>query len=152
MLLHKNSPPRPQQIIVSPKLTYTGEGNGNPLQCSCLENPRDGGAWWAAVYGVAQSRTQLKQLSSSKLIYQEKYKQNEEEDHSRIKYQENSPERTSNETDLIILIHNEFKKKIIKILKKLRMTIERNADYCKRKLETIRRSQEKLENSLTDKI
>ena len=35
----------------------TGEGNGNPLQCSCLENPRDGGAWWAAVYGVAQSRT-----------------------------------------------------------------------------------------------
>ena len=41
-----------------------GEGNGNPLQCSCLENPRDGEAWWAAVYGVAQSRTQLKQLSS----------------------------------------------------------------------------------------
>ena len=38
----------------------SGEGNGNPLQCSCLENPRDGGAWWAAVYGVAQSRTQLK--------------------------------------------------------------------------------------------
>ena len=35
----------------------TGEGNGNPLQCSCLENPRDGGVWWAAVYGVAQSRT-----------------------------------------------------------------------------------------------
>ena len=43
----------------------TGEGNGSPLQCSCLENPRDGGAWWAAVYGVAQSRTRLKQLSSS---------------------------------------------------------------------------------------
>ena len=40
------------------------EGNGNPLQCSCLENPRDGGAWWAAVYGVAQSRTRLKRLSS----------------------------------------------------------------------------------------
>ena len=38
-----------------------GEGNGNPLQCSCLENPRDGGAWWAAVYGVTQSRTRLKQ-------------------------------------------------------------------------------------------
>ena len=37
-----------------------GEGNGSPLQCSCLENPRDGGAWWAAVYGVAQSRTRLK--------------------------------------------------------------------------------------------
>ena len=42
-----------------------GEGNGNPLQCSCLENPRDGGAWWAAVYGAAQSWTRLKQLSSS---------------------------------------------------------------------------------------
>ena len=42
-----------------------GEGNGNPLQCSCLENPRDGGAWWAAVYGVTQSRTRLKRLSSS---------------------------------------------------------------------------------------
>ena len=42
--------------------SYKGEGNGNPLQCSCLENPRDGGAWWAAVYGVAQSRTRLKRL------------------------------------------------------------------------------------------
>ena len=41
-----------------------GEGNGNPFQCSCLENPRDGGAWWAAVYGIAQSRTQLNRLSS----------------------------------------------------------------------------------------
>ena len=46
-------------------LSRVGEGNGNPLQCSCLENPRDGGAWWAAVYGVAQSRTGLTQLSSS---------------------------------------------------------------------------------------
>ena len=46
-------------------LSYIGEGNGNPLQCSCLENPRDGEAWWAPVYGVAQSRTRLKQLSSS---------------------------------------------------------------------------------------
>ena len=45
-------------------LSCIGEGIGNPLQCSCLENPRDGGAWWASVYGVAQSRTQLKQLSS----------------------------------------------------------------------------------------
>ena len=42
-----------------------GEGNGNPLQCSCLENPRDGGVWRAATCGVAQSRTQLKRLSSS---------------------------------------------------------------------------------------
>ena len=46
-------------------LSCIGEVNGNPLQCSCLENPRDGGAWWAAVYGVAQSQTRLKQLSSS---------------------------------------------------------------------------------------
>ena len=46
-------------------LSFIGEGNGNPLQCSCLQNPRDGGAWWAAVYGVAQSQTQLKRLSSS---------------------------------------------------------------------------------------
>ena len=46
-------------------LSCIGEGNGNPLQCSCLENPRDGGAWWAAVYGVAQSQTRLKWLSSS---------------------------------------------------------------------------------------
>ena len=44
-------------------LSCIGEGNGNPLQCSCLENPRDGGAWWASVYGVAQSRTRLKRLS-----------------------------------------------------------------------------------------
>jgi len=46
-------------------LSCIGEGNGNPLQCSCLENPRDRGAWWAAVYGIAQSWTRLKQLSSS---------------------------------------------------------------------------------------
>ena len=46
-------------------LSCTGEGNGNPLQCSCLENPRDRGAWWAAVYGVTQSQTQLTCLSSS---------------------------------------------------------------------------------------
>ena len=46
-------------------LSCIGEGNGNPLQCSCLENPRDWGAWWAAAYGVAQSRTWLKWLSSS---------------------------------------------------------------------------------------
>ena len=41
-------------------LSCIEEGNGNPLQCSCLENPRDGGAWWAAIYGVAQSQTRLK--------------------------------------------------------------------------------------------
>ena len=56
-------------------LSRIGEGNGNPLQCSCLENPRDGGAWWATVYGVAHSQTQLKRLSSSSRpsIYNMKY-------------------------------------------------------------------------------
>ena len=49
-------------------LSCIGEGNGNPLQCSCLENPRDGEAWWAAVYGVAQSQMRLKQLSSSSMV------------------------------------------------------------------------------------
>ena len=47
-------------------LSCTGEGNGNPLQCSCLENPRDRGAWWAAVYGIAQNWTRRKRLSSNR--------------------------------------------------------------------------------------
>ena len=50
-------------------LSCIGKGNGNPLQCSCLENPRDSGAWWVTVYGVAQSRTWLKRLSSSSSTY-----------------------------------------------------------------------------------
>ena len=54
-----------EQIHFHFSLSYIGKGNGNPLQCSCLENPRDRGAWWAAVYGVAQSWTRLKRLSSS---------------------------------------------------------------------------------------
>ena len=54
-----------EQLHFHFSLSCTGEGNGNPLQCSCLENPRDGGDWWAAVYGVAQSRTRLNRLSSS---------------------------------------------------------------------------------------
>ena len=54
-----------EQLHFHFSLSCIGEGNGNPLQCSCLENPRDGGAWWAAVYGVAQSRTRLQWLSSS---------------------------------------------------------------------------------------
>ena len=58
--LHGNSP-----IVIYASLSCTGEGNGNPRQYSCLENPRDGGASWAAVYGVAESRTRLKRLSSS---------------------------------------------------------------------------------------
>ena len=57
-----------EQLHFHFSLSCIGEGNGNPLQCSCLENPRDGGAWWAAVYGVAQSRTRLKRLSSSSIV------------------------------------------------------------------------------------
>ena len=49
-----------EQLHFHFSLSCIGEGNGNPLQCSCLENPRDGGAWWAAIYGVTQSRTRLK--------------------------------------------------------------------------------------------
>ena len=59
----------PEQLPFHFSLSWIGEGNGNPLQCSCLENPRDGGAWWAAIYGVAQSRTRLKRLSSSNGSY-----------------------------------------------------------------------------------
>ena len=53
-----------EQLHFHFSLSCTGEGNGNPLQCSCLENPRDGGTWWAAIYGVAQSQTRLKWFSS----------------------------------------------------------------------------------------
>ena len=56
---------RTEQLHFHLSLSCIGEGNGNPLQCSCLENPRDRGAWWAATSGVAQSRTRLKRLSSS---------------------------------------------------------------------------------------
>ena len=54
-----------EQLHFHFSLSCVGEGNGNPLQCSCLENPRDGGAWWAAICGVTRSRTRLKWLSSS---------------------------------------------------------------------------------------
>ena len=54
-----------EQLHFHSSLSCIGEGNGNPLQCSCLENPRDRGAWWAAVYGVTQSQTRLKQLNSN---------------------------------------------------------------------------------------
>ena len=62
------------QLSVGLALSYSvnGEGNGNPLQCSSLENPRDGGAWWAAIYGAAQSRTRLKWLSSSSSSFRTK--------------------------------------------------------------------------------
>ena len=57
-----------EQLHFHFSLSCIGEGNGNPLQCSCLENPRGRGAWWAAVSGVAQSRTRLKRLSSSSTL------------------------------------------------------------------------------------
>ena len=59
-----------EQLHFHFSLSCIGEGNGNPLQRSCLENPKDGGAWWAAIYGVAQSRTQPKRLSSSSSLDQ----------------------------------------------------------------------------------
>ena len=61
---HKESD-KTERLHFHSSLSCIGEGNGNPFQCSCLENPRDGGAWWADVYGVAQSQTRLKRLSSS---------------------------------------------------------------------------------------
>ena len=57
-----------EQLHFEFSLSCIGEGNSTPLQCSCLENPRDGGAWWAAVYGVAQSPTRLKGVSSSSIM------------------------------------------------------------------------------------
>ena len=71
---------RPQDSDTTERLPFhfslscVGEGNGNPLQCSCLRNPRDGEAWWASVYGVAQSRTRLKRLSSSNSNVSQPYK------------------------------------------------------------------------------
>ena len=62
----RSEPDTTEQLPFHFSLSCIGEGNGNPLQCSCLENPRDRGAWWASVYGVAHSQTQLKRLSSSK--------------------------------------------------------------------------------------
>ena len=64
--LHMN-----EQLHFHFSLSCIGEGNGNPLRCSCLENPRDGGAWWDAVYGVAQSRTWLKWLSTKPCLIHE---------------------------------------------------------------------------------
>ena len=61
---------RTEQLHFHFSLSCIGEGNGNPLQCSCLENPRDGGAWWAAVCGVPESWTRLKWLRISSLLLQ----------------------------------------------------------------------------------
>ena len=70
-------------------LSCIGEGNGNPLQCSCLENPGDGGAWWTAIYGVTQNRTWLKVLSgSSTLFWKEtlKFRKREKEKRHLLSY------------------------------------------------------------------
>ena len=61
---HEESHPT-ERLLFHFSLSCIGEGNGNPLRCSCLENPRDGRAWWTSIYGVAQSQTRLKRLSSS---------------------------------------------------------------------------------------
>ena len=76
-------------------LLCIGEGNGNPLQCSCLENPRDGGAWWAAIYGVAQSRTRLKRRSSSSRSKHNSYLQ-------KISYGEHTHSHIYTHTQLIL--------------------------------------------------
>ena len=65
-------------------LSRVGEGNCNPLQCSHLENPSEGGAWWAAIYGVAQSRTRLKQLSSSSRDLFKKIRDTKETFHAKM--------------------------------------------------------------------
>ena len=64
-LWDREQPDTTERLHFDFSLSCIGEGKGNPLQRSCLENPRDGGAWWAAVYGVSQSQTRLKRLSSS---------------------------------------------------------------------------------------
>ena len=73
-----------------------------------------------------------------------------QKDHSQLKDQENSPERTNNETDISSLPDPKFKKEVMKILKELRKAIDRNADYWKKELETIKRSQLKLENPFAE--
>ena len=73
--------------IIHFSLSCIGEGNGNPLQCSCLENPRDGGAWWAAIYGVAQSWTRLKQLSSKCMEQRIEWKEKRLESEGSFRYE-----------------------------------------------------------------
>ena len=77
-------------------------------------------------------------------------KTKKQRNHSQLKDQEYTPERTNNEADLFSQIDTNFKEKIMKILKELRKAINRNAEYCKKELETIKRNQEKLENSFAE--
>ena len=91
-------------------LSWIGEGNGNPLQCSCLENPRDGGAWWATIYGIAQSRTRLKRLSSSSSS------SSRSEYHYYSCFVDEKSENDNNNITKIILIISHHYNKIIIIL------------------------------------
>ena len=77
-------------------------------------------------------------------------KMKKQRNHYQLKDQENSPERTNNETDLLSLTGTDFRKERMKILKELRKATKRNAEYCKKQLEIIKRSQEKLENSFAE--
>ena len=74
----------------------------------------------------------------------------EQRNHFQLKDQEHSPGRTNNEVDLCSLIDTNFRKEVMKILEELRKAINRNADYCKKELETIKGNQEKLENSFAE--
>ena len=88
-------------------LSWIGEGNGNPLQCSCLENPRDGGAWWATIYGVSQSRTRLKRLSSSSSSSRGEYH------YYSCFVDEKSENNNNNITNIILIISHHYNKIII---------------------------------------
>ena len=91
-------------------LSCIGEGNGNPLQCSCLENPRDGGAWWAAVYAVAQSRTRLKRLNSNRHFHIQLFDslliRKQKENYVYIPSLQRSPVRKSLKYFLFLLLGN----------------------------------------------
>ena len=88
-------------------LSCIGEGNGNPLQCSCLENPRDGEAWWAAVYAVAQSRTRLKRLSSSSSSSRGNI--------NKLRYADDTMLMAENEEELLMKVKEENEKTGLKL-------------------------------------
>ena len=102
-------------------LSCIGEGNGNPLQCSCLENPRDRGTWWAAVYGVAQSWTRLKRLSSSSSMQNTSCKMPSWVDH---KLESRVPGEVSTSSDMQIIMA-EIKEELKSLLMKVKEESER---------------------------
>ena len=140
-------------------LSCIGEGNGNPLQCSCLENPRDGGAWWAAVYGVTQSRTRLKRLSSSSSSSRMKttlhnVKRDEKAENSipdeGTKYK--TPEKQLNEVEIGKLPEKEFRimivKKIQDLGKRMEAKIEKIQEMFTKDLEELKNKQTEMKNTL----